>query len=115
VREIPPIEVLHLETMSEATVTRAKGVGEGGRDRAPAAVINAINDAISPFRHGNQRNSGDTAAHSRRAARREARMSDKVDITLAINGRSYPIRVESRRTLSDAIRDDCGQTGTHIG
>jgi carbon-monoxide dehydrogenase small subunit len=42
-------------------------------------------------------------------------MSDKVDITLAINGRSYPIRVESRRTLADAIRDDCGQTGTHIG
>jgi aerobic carbon-monoxide dehydrogenase small subunit len=42
-------------------------------------------------------------------------MSDKVDITLLVNGRSYPIRVEPRRTLVDAIRDDCGQTGTHIG
>ncbi len=42
-------------------------------------------------------------------------MTDKVDITLNINGRDYPIRVEPRRTLVDAIRDDCGQTGTHIG
>jgi carbon-monoxide dehydrogenase small subunit len=42
-------------------------------------------------------------------------MSEKLDITLTINGRNYPIRVEARRTLVDAIRDDCGQTGTHIG
>jgi carbon-monoxide dehydrogenase small subunit len=42
-------------------------------------------------------------------------VSDKVDITLNINGRDYPIRVEPRRTLVDAIREDCGQTGTHIG
>jgi aerobic carbon-monoxide dehydrogenase small subunit len=42
-------------------------------------------------------------------------MSDKRDITLIINGRSYPVRVEPRRTLVDAIREDCGQTGTHIG
>jgi carbon-monoxide dehydrogenase small subunit len=41
--------------------------------------------------------------------------SDRFDITLNINGRNYPIRVEPRRTLVDAIRDDCGQTGTHIG
>ncbi|HEV2957173.1 MAG TPA: xanthine dehydrogenase family protein molybdopterin-binding subunit [Xanthobacteraceae bacterium] len=48
-REIPPIELYHLETMSEASVTRAKGVGEGGTIGAPAAVINAINDALAPF------------------------------------------------------------------
>lgn len=42
-------------------------------------------------------------------------MSDKTDITLIINGQSHTIRVESRRTLADAIREDCGQTGTHIG
>jgi aerobic carbon-monoxide dehydrogenase small subunit len=42
-------------------------------------------------------------------------MIEKVEITLSINGRDYPIRVEPRRTLVDAIRDDCGQTGTHIG
>ncbi|WPO39082.1 (2Fe-2S)-binding protein [Tardiphaga sp. 42S5] len=42
-------------------------------------------------------------------------MSDKTDITLTINGQPHAIRVESRRTLVDAIREDCGQTGTHIG
>jgi aerobic carbon-monoxide dehydrogenase large subunit len=48
-REIPPIELHHLETMSEMTITRAKGVGEGGTIGAPAAVINAVNDALAPF------------------------------------------------------------------
>ena len=42
-------------------------------------------------------------------------MTDKTDITLTINGRKHAIRVEPRKTLVDAIRDDCGQTGTHIG
>src|SRR5882672_8150165 len=42
-------------------------------------------------------------------------MSDMLDITLTINGRDHAIRVEPRKTLVDAIRDDCGQTGTHIG
>jgi aerobic carbon-monoxide dehydrogenase small subunit len=42
-------------------------------------------------------------------------MTEKTAITLVINGRKYPISVEPRRTLVDAIRDDCGQTGTHIG
>ena len=42
-------------------------------------------------------------------------MSDKVPITLNINGRAHAISVEPRRTLADAIREDCAQTGTHIG
>ena len=42
-------------------------------------------------------------------------MTEKIDITLTINGREHAIRVEPRKTLVDAIRDDCGQTGTHIG
>ena len=37
------------------------------------------------------------------------------DVTLSINGRSYPLRLEPRRTLLDAIRDECGLTGTHMG
>ena len=48
-REIPPIEIHHLETMTQASITAAKGLGEGGAIGAPAAVINAINDALSPF------------------------------------------------------------------
>ena len=42
-------------------------------------------------------------------------MSDKHDIALTINGREYAVAVEARRTLADVIREDCGQTGTHIG
>ena len=42
-------------------------------------------------------------------------MSEKTAITLNINGRDYSIKTEPRRTLVDAIREDCGQTGTHIG
>ncbi len=42
-------------------------------------------------------------------------MTDKTAITLNINGRAHAIQVEPRRTLADAIREDCGQTGTHIG
>jgi len=42
-------------------------------------------------------------------------LTDKVDITLNVNGRNHAIRVEPRKTLVDAIREDCGQTGTHIG
>jgi carbon-monoxide dehydrogenase small subunit len=42
-------------------------------------------------------------------------MSDKVEIRLDLNGRPYRVRVEPRRTLADAIRDDCGLTGTHLG
>jgi len=42
-------------------------------------------------------------------------MSEKIELTLNINGRDHAIKVEPRRTLADAIREDCGQTGTHIG
>jgi carbon-monoxide dehydrogenase small subunit len=42
-------------------------------------------------------------------------MTQKTAITLTINTRDYTIDVEPRRTLADAIREDCGQTGTHIG
>jgi len=42
-------------------------------------------------------------------------MSDKIEVTLNVNGAEHRIRVEPRKTLVDAIRDDCGQTGTHIG
>jgi carbon-monoxide dehydrogenase small subunit len=42
-------------------------------------------------------------------------MTERAEITLTVNGQSHSIRVEARRTLVDAIREDCGQTGTHIG
>src|SRR5215211_3452078 len=42
-------------------------------------------------------------------------MIEKRDLTLNINGHSHAVRIDPRRTLVDTIRDDCGQTGTHIG
>jgi carbon-monoxide dehydrogenase large subunit len=45
--EIPPIEIFHIETPSAFTETGAKGMGEGGVIGAPAAVLNAVNDAGS--------------------------------------------------------------------
>jgi carbon-monoxide dehydrogenase large subunit len=47
--EIPPIELHHMETPSTMSITKAKGLGEGGAIGPPAAVINAVNDALSPF------------------------------------------------------------------
>ena len=40
---------------------------------------------------------------------------NKISVSLNVNGRSYDIEVEPRRTLVDAIRDNCGLTGTHVG
>jgi carbon-monoxide dehydrogenase large subunit len=47
--EIPPIELHHVETPAASSVTGAKGLGEGGAIGAPAAILNAVNDALSPF------------------------------------------------------------------
>jgi aerobic carbon-monoxide dehydrogenase large subunit len=48
-REVPPIELQHLETPAASSLTGAKGLGEGGAIGAPAAILNAVNDALSPF------------------------------------------------------------------
>ena len=42
-------------------------------------------------------------------------MSDKIPVSLNVNGRAFDIRVEPRRNLADALREDCGLTGTHLG
>jgi len=36
-------------------------------------------------------------------------------VKLLVNGRDYEIEVEPRRSLADALRKDCGLTGTHVG
>ena len=47
--EMPDIEVGHVETPTKDSELGAKGVGEAGTTGAPAAIMNAINDAIQPF------------------------------------------------------------------
>jgi carbon-monoxide dehydrogenase large subunit len=47
--EVPAIDVVHLERPSPTTLGGFKGVGEGGTIGAPAAVANAIADALAPL------------------------------------------------------------------
>src|SRR5262249_12324244 len=47
--EIPPMEVVHLETESPTTLGGFRRMGEGGTIGAPAAVANALADALSPL------------------------------------------------------------------
>lgn len=47
--EMPDMDVAHVVTPTMSSEIGAKGAGEAGTAGAPAAVINAINDAISPF------------------------------------------------------------------
>jgi aerobic carbon-monoxide dehydrogenase large subunit len=45
--EIPPVEILHRQTVSDPVLSGAKGLGEGGAIGAPAAVLNAVSDALA--------------------------------------------------------------------
>ncbi|ODN72322.1 (2Fe-2S)-binding protein [Methylobrevis pamukkalensis] len=42
-------------------------------------------------------------------------MSDKIKITLTVNGTAMTAEVEPRRSLADMLRDDLRLTGTHLG
>ena len=42
-------------------------------------------------------------------------MTDGIDVAFTVNGEPRTIRVEPRRNLADALREDCGLTGTHLG
>lgn len=47
--EMPDIEVAHVQTPTRSSQLGAKGAGEAGTAGAPAAVMNAINDALAPL------------------------------------------------------------------
>lgn len=47
--ELPPLRIIHMETPSPYTEFGAKGVGEGGAIAPPAALFNAVNDALRPL------------------------------------------------------------------
>ena len=47
--EMPDIEIAHVETPTNDSELGAKGAGEAGTAGAPAAVLNAINDALMPL------------------------------------------------------------------
>jgi carbon-monoxide dehydrogenase large subunit len=47
--EIPDMTILHIESVLPATIGGFRGMGEGGTIGAPAAIANAISDALLPF------------------------------------------------------------------
>jgi carbon-monoxide dehydrogenase large subunit len=47
--EMPDIVCAHIETPTLQSQLGAKGVGEAGTAGAPAAIMNAINDALAPL------------------------------------------------------------------
>jgi carbon-monoxide dehydrogenase large subunit len=47
--DLPAFELHHLETPAPHVAGGFKGAGEAGTTGAPAAVLNAVNDALAPF------------------------------------------------------------------
>ncbi len=47
--EMPDIVIRHVETPTKTSILGAKGAGEAGTGGAPAAVMNAVNDALRPL------------------------------------------------------------------
>ncbi len=47
--EMPEITVAHIETPTKTSFLGAKGAGEAGTGGAPAAILNAVNDALQPM------------------------------------------------------------------
>jgi carbon-monoxide dehydrogenase large subunit len=48
-RDLPRFETIHLEYPSPRNPLAVKGVGEGGAIAPPAALANAVEDALAPF------------------------------------------------------------------
>ena len=47
--EVPDIRIDHMETPSPLSFFGQKGIGEGGAIGPPAAIANAVNDALAPL------------------------------------------------------------------
>src|SRR5438034_5166297 len=47
--DLPAIEVHHLQTPAPGLAGGFKGAGEAGTTGAPAAILNAVNDALAPW------------------------------------------------------------------
>ena len=47
--DVPPCAIEHVETSNPLNPLGVKGAGEGGTIPAPAAIISAVEDALSPF------------------------------------------------------------------
>ena len=68
--EIPPIELHHIETPSVNSITKAKGLGEGGVHRRAGRGGQRDQRCALAVRRGDRRDAGDAAAHPRGVARK---------------------------------------------
>jgi aerobic carbon-monoxide dehydrogenase large subunit len=47
--DVPGCDIEHVETPNPLNPLGVKGAGEGGTIPAPAAIVSAVEDALSPF------------------------------------------------------------------
>ena len=47
--EVPGIDVVHLPAVAPHTLGGFRGMGEGGTIGSPAAIANAVSDALAPL------------------------------------------------------------------
>ena len=99
--------VVHLESSSPTTLGGFRGMGEGGTIGAPAAIANAIADALSPARHRNQRTSGDagTSVPPDRGGQGQRANSESVTMDLGLKGKVALVTGGA----SDVGRADCAR------
>ncbi len=90
-REMPPIEIHHLETLDGGLDHQGQGTGRGRRDRRAGRGRQRHQRRAVAVRRVDRRVPGDAAAHPRGAARGRAR--DRHDMSFV--GRSVP-RLEDR-------------------
>ena len=60
--DLPPFALHHLETLAPWIAGGFKGAGEAGTTGAPAAILNAVNDALAPLGRGARRPAADAGA-----------------------------------------------------
>ena len=70
--KFPAIRIYHMETPSPYTEFGIKGMGEGGAIAPPAAIFNAVNDALRPLGRGADRDAADAAPAARGDRARQA-------------------------------------------
>ena len=73
--EVPALRIVHMETPSPYTEFGQKGIGEGGAIAPPAAIVNAVNDALARPRRRDHRDAGHAAQQSLAAIAAAAAMT----------------------------------------
>ena len=115
--EIPRLEIHHLRDPDRGKRHWRQGCRRGRHDRRASGGAKRGFRRTGAVWRRYLRNADHPAADLAVAARGGVRsaMSDRQDVTFTVNGEERTIRVEPRRSLADALREDCGLTGTHLG